>query len=103
MAHIIARLELANRRILDCASANVEELESAMAARDEAVRSIAALDAGEISEALAERLRRACDDGRRVRQKLSEAYRGANTELRKLERVAPLNEAETRKSLSVLG
>ncbi len=96
----VARLELANRRILDCAPSNIAELESAMAARDEAVRAVAALDPGEFGEAVAERLRRACDDGRRIREKLAEIYRGTHAELRKLDR---LDEARPRNCVSVVG
>ena len=96
----VARLELANRRLLDCAPSNIAELESAMAARDEAVRAAAALDPDEFGEDVAERLRRACDDGHRIREKLREVYRGAHAELRKLER---LDGAGPRNFVSVVG
>ena len=50
-------------------------------------RAIAATDLASLDESLAERLLRAFEDGRQIRQKLAAFYRGSDTELKRIERI----------------
>jgi hypothetical protein len=86
-ANAIAQLERANGRLLECRSFDAVEIESALAERDEAVRAIAAVDPASLHGPFAERLLRALEDGRRIRQKLAAFYRGTDAKLRQLERM----------------
>ena len=83
----IGQLEQANKRLLECAAFKIAEIEVAMAERDDAVRAIAASDTSNLEESLAERLLRAFEDGRRVRQKLVALYRGLDAASTRLERI----------------
>jgi hypothetical protein len=83
----IGRLEQANKRLLECPSSDVNEIDTAMAERDEAVRAIAAADTSSLEEPVAERLLRAFEDGRGVRRKLVALYRGFDAELKRIERI----------------
>ena len=86
-AKAIAQLEQANKTLLTCATFDATGIEAALAERDQAVRVIAAADVTLLEEPLAERLRVAFEDGRRIRQKLVALYRGCDTELKRLERM----------------
>lgn len=85
-AMAIAQLEQANKRLLECAAFDPAGLEAALAERDEAVRTIAA-NPVTLEEPLAERLLRAFEDGRLVRQKLAAFYCCSDADLRRLERI----------------
>jgi hypothetical protein len=85
-ARAIAQLERANTRLLECCSFDVAEMEPALAERDEAVRAITTADLAGLPEPLTQRLLRAFEDGRRIRQKLAAFYRSSDAELRRLER-----------------
>jgi hypothetical protein len=85
-AEAIAQLERANKRLLECPSFDAVEIEAALAERDEAVRAIAAADAASLAEPFAERLLRAFEDGRRIREKLAAFYRDTDGQLRQIGR-----------------
>ena len=70
-------LEEANRRLLECASFDAEEMESALLQRGTAVRAIAASPV----PGQAERLQKALEDGRRIRARLAAFYRDADVRL----------------------
>jgi hypothetical protein len=76
-------LEEANRRLLECTSFDAEEMESALLQRGNAVRAIAASP----FPGQAERLRKALDDGRRIRARFAAFYRDADVRLRQIARV----------------
>jgi hypothetical protein len=86
-AKAVAQLESANRRLLEWSSFDAGEIESALAKRDEAVRAISTADAGSLEGPSAERLLRAFEDGRRIREKLAVFYRTTDGQLRRLERM----------------
>lgn len=81
-ARAIAQLESANARLLQCPSFDAAEIESALADREEAVRAISTADPQSLEEPLAERVLRAFEDGRRIREKLAAFYRDADGQLR---------------------
>jgi hypothetical protein len=86
-AKAVAQLECANRRLLYSSVCAPDEIEVALAERDEAVRAIAAIDPAELEEPLAERLQLAFEDGRRIRQRLAVLYRGCDGRLKRFERI----------------
>jgi len=100
-ARAVGQLEQANRRLLECAVSEVGEIEAALAERDEAVRAIAEMEPDELEPPLAERLLRAFEDGRRVRQKLTEFYRNADAELKRLGWIAAAVEALPREPTEI--
>jgi len=76
-------LEEASRRLLECASFDVEELQSALAQRGEAVRAVAA-SPGQWQTA---ELQKALEDGRRIRARLTGFYQDAQMRLNRIQRV----------------
>jgi hypothetical protein len=86
-AKAVAQLECATRRLLDGSVCGPDEIEVALAERDEAVRVIAAMDPAELEEPLAERLQLAFEDGGRIRQRLAGLYRGCDGKLKRFERI----------------
>ena len=89
-AKAVAQLECANRRLLDRSLCAAAEIEAALAERDMAVRVIAAVDSAELEESLAERLQRAFEDGRRIRQRLAAFYADCEGKLKRIERIAAI-------------
>jgi len=76
-------LEEADRRLLECASFDIEETGSALAQRGEAVRAVASSP----GQWQVERLQNALEDGRRIRARLAGFYRDADVRLRQIARL----------------
>ena len=89
-AKAVAQLECATRRLLDGSVCGPDEIEVALAERDEAVRAITAIDPAELEEPLAERLQLAFEDGRRIRHRLTALYRDCDGQLKRFERIVAI-------------